>query len=243
MSVATGSSQLAKSPLGTPPPETVATTPPLVLPHHFTREVRDSTGTGDEQKETPTVTERFVLRPLEETDFRKGYRDLLAVLSDPGDLDEEKFRSVFRAAFQGGSAKGLVKGTDSSRGWFGAASDFLPFCFDRQSLARDAGSSGNNQRCLVVEHTESGRIVSTATLLVEQKFLRGGKRVGHIEDVITHPDFQKRGLAKLVLEQLIAESRGSGCYKLILDCTEANSAVYSKLGLFKTGEIQMRINV
>ena len=141
MSVATGSSQLAKSPLGTPPPETVATTPPLVLPHHFTREVRDSTGTGDEQKETPTVTERFVLRPLEETDFRKGYRDLLAVLSDPGDLDEEKFRSVFRAAFQGGSAKGLVKGTDSSRGWFGAASACASSCSIRCHPSSTSSSS------------------------------------------------------------------------------------------------------
>ena len=118
----------------------------LSLPHTFTREKDEA-------------TETFVLRPLEKTDFQKGFRDLLAVLSDPGELDEEKFIALYEGFF----------------------------------------TEGQTQRCLVVEHVEKKVVVSTSTLLLEQKFLRGGKKVGHIEDVITHPDYQKRGLAKTVL--------------------------------------------
>merc|ERR1712194_85889 len=99
-------------------------------------------------------------------------------------------------------------------------------------------------RCLVVEHVDSRRVVATTTLLWEQKLLRGGKKVGHIEDVITHPDFQRKGLSKMILTQLVAEAKQAGeCYKLILDCTEPNSKVYAKCGFFATGEIQMRLNV
>ena len=70
------------------------------------------------------------------------------------------------------------------------------------------------------------------------------KKVGHIEDVVTHEDYRRRGLARMILTQLMAEGKArGGMYKIILDCTPENSEVYARMGLFKTGEIQMRYNL
>ena len=112
---------------------------------------------------------------------------------------------------------------------------------EKMSVGGDGGGCG--VRTLVVEHTASGRIAASASLLSEQKFLRGCKKVGHIEDVVTSEAHRQRGLARIVLSQILAEARaGAEFYKIILDCTEENAPVYAKLGMFKTGEIQMRYN-
>ena len=78
----------------------------------------------------------------------------------------------------------------------------------------------------------------------EQKFLRGCRKVGHTEDVVTDEQFRRRGLVKKIINCLLGEAKRDGkVYKVILDCTDENSAVYGKIGFFKTGEIQMRVDV
>src|SRR5580700_3686865 len=47
------------------------------------------------------------------------------------------------------------------------------------------------------------RVVGTASLIVEQKFIHHGGLVGHIEDVAVHPDFGRRGIGKAVVEHLM----------------------------------------
>ncbi|CAD7957174.1 unnamed protein product [Amoebophrya sp. A120] len=142
--------------------------------------------------------EEYILRKLQPDDFAKGFKELLAQLSDPGDLDDEKFRALLAVT---------------------------------------------NTHVLVVEHPKSGRVVCSAGLLVEQKFLRGGRKVGHVEDVVTSEKFRRRGLAKKVILSLLEIAKEENCYKVILDCTESNSEVYKKMGFFSTGEIQMRYNL
>lgn len=83
------------------------------------------------------------------------------------------------------------------------------------------------------------KVVGTASLLIEQKFIRQGGRVGHIEDVAIHKDYQRQGIGRMLMELLEIEARSKGCYKIILDCHESNIPFYEKLG-YSLREMQMR---
>jgi GNAT superfamily N-acetyltransferase len=75
---------------------------------------------------------------------------------------------------------------------------------------------------LVFEHVPSKRIIATATLLVERKFLRNAGLVGHIEDVAVDPEQRGKNLGKRVIVALTEIAEKVGCYKTILDCNEGN---------------------
>ena len=92
---------------------------------------------------------------------------------------------------------------------------------------------------VIVDESDEKRIAGTATLLVERKLIRGGSLVGHIEDVVVHPAYQGRRLGQRLLEHTCEKAKESGCYKVILDSSEANCGFYEKCGFFKK-EIQMR---
>jgi glucosamine-phosphate N-acetyltransferase len=82
-----------------------------------------------------------------------------------------------------------------------------------------------------------GRVVGTASLLVELKFIHHGGRVGHIEDVAVHPDCQRKGVGTALVAHATEEARKLGCYKVILDCFERLVPFYGRLGYraFNTG--------
>jgi glucosamine-phosphate N-acetyltransferase len=88
---------------------------------------------------------------------------------------------------------------------------------------------------------ENGKVVGTASLLVERKFLHKGGRAGHIEDVAVHPNYQRRGIGKALVMHLVEEARKRGCYKVILDCKDELAVFYEKCG-FKRGQCQMRFD-
>jgi glucosamine-phosphate N-acetyltransferase len=87
-----------------------------------------------------------------------------------------------------------------------------------------------------------GRVVGTASLLIEPKFIHNGGVTGHIEDVAVHPECQGRGIGALLVERLLEESRKEGCYKVILDCADKVIPFYEKLGFHKW-ERAMRIDL
>lgn len=87
-----------------------------------------------------------------------------------------------------------------------------------------------------------GKVVGTASLLIEPKFIHNGGVTGHIEDVAVHPECQGRGIGALLVERLLEESRKEGCYKVILDCAEKVIPFYEKLGFHKW-ERAMRIDL
>lgn len=88
---------------------------------------------------------------------------------------------------------------------------------------------------------QDNRVVGTASLLVEKKFLHRGGKAGHIEDVAVHPDYQRRGIGKALVLFLVEESKKQGCYKVILDCKDELAVFYEKCG-FKRGQCQMRFD-
>lgn len=84
------------------------------------------------------------------------------------------------------------------------------------------------------------KIVGSGTVIVEPKIMRGGRNVGHIEDIVVHSDYRGHGIAKNILEKLKAYSSAHNCYKVILDCDDAVRGMYASCG-FEVKGLQMGI--
>ena len=54
---------------------------------------------------------------------------------------------------------------------------------------------------IVVEDKETGIVVGTGTVVLEQKFIRGGAKTGHIEDVVVDKNYRGYSLGKLYFFQ------------------------------------------
>jgi phosphoacetylglucosamine mutase len=94
---------------------------------------------------------------------------------------------------------------------------------------------GPNHQIFVVEHCESGRVVGSGTLLVEEKLIRNYGKVGHIEDIVVHADYRGYGLGKILIDYLTSMGKNQACYKCILDCDEKNVGFYEKCEYVRKG--------
>ncbi|KAI4152395.1 MAG: hypothetical protein LQ340_002937 [Diploschistes diacapsis] len=83
---------------------------------------------------------------------------------------------------------------------------------------------------IVVILDGSGKVVGTGGVVVERKFIHGLGLVGHIEDIAVARDQQGKKLGLRMIQALDWVARGVGCYKTILDCSEANEGFYVKSG-------------
>lgn len=78
-------------------------------------------------------------------------------------------------------------------------------------------------------------VVGSATLLIENKFIHNLSSVGHIEDVVVHPDYRNKGIAKKILNHIHSVCDNLQCYKIILDCSKEYVNFYEKNGFTKNG--------
>ncbi|KAK3367149.1 acyl-CoA N-acyltransferase [Lasiosphaeria ovina] len=90
---------------------------------------------------------------------------------------------------------------------------------------------------LVVEDTNPSppRVVGTGALIVERKFIHNLGSVGHIEDIAVAKDQQGKKLGLRIIKALDFIAGKTGCYKTILDCSEANEGFYVKCGFRRAG--------
>jgi len=86
-----------------------------------------------------------------------------------------------------------------------------------------------------------GKIVGSTTLLIEQKFIHEGGKVGHIEDVVVSKGFEGRGIGMKLVVSLLEKAKTENCYKTILDCKDELIPFYERIG-FKEESNQMRYN-
>lgn len=92
-------------------------------------------------------------------------------------------------------------------------------------------SNNKNQKHYVIE--VDGSIIASGTLLIENKIIHDFKNVGHIEDIIIHKNYRKKGYGKIIMEKLIDVAKNSHCYKVILNCNPECENYYKKFGLSK----------
>jgi len=87
----------------------------------------------------------------------------------------------------------------------------------------------------------NGKIVGSTTLLIEQKFIHDGGKVGHIEDVVVSKEYEGRGIGIKLVTSLLQVANTKNCYKTILDCKDELVPFYERIG-FKQESNQMRYN-
>jgi glucosamine-phosphate N-acetyltransferase len=83
-------------------------------------------------------------------------------------------------------------------------------------------------------------IIASGTIIIEPKLIRGGKSIGHIEDIVVKSTHRGKQISKDILDMLKTIARGKNCYKVILDCNEEVKKVYNRSGFEEKG-IQMGI--
>jgi glucosamine-phosphate N-acetyltransferase len=81
-------------------------------------------------------------------------------------------------------------------------------------------------------------IIASGTIIIEPKLIRGGKSIGHIEDIVVKSTNRGKQISKDILDMLKTIARGKNCYKVILDCNEEVKKVYNRSGFEEKG-IQM----
>jgi len=87
-------------------------------------------------------------------------------------------------------------------------------------------------------NTDQLHIIASGTLIIEHKLIHSAKSIGHIEDIVVHPNYRNKGISKVLLEKLKQTAFLSNCYKIILDCNINLKPVYEKVG-FTQKSIQM----
>ena len=96
-----------------------------------------------------------------------------------------------------------------------------------------------NQKVFVA--VMDNKIVGSTTLLIEQKFIHQGGKVGHIEDVVVSKENQGKGIGEKLINSVLDYAKLNQCYKTILDCTDDVKEFYEKLG-FKKHQNCMRFD-
>ncbi|CAO2651160.1 Nn.00g094570.m01.CDS01 [Neocucurbitaria sp. VM-36] len=96
-------------------------------------------------------------------------------------------------------------------------------------------SRRNDEYFLLCILDSDNKIVGTGALIVERKFIHQLGLVGHIEDIAVAKDQQGKKLGLRIIQALDFVAEKVGCYKTILDCSEANEGFYVKCGFKRAG--------
>ena len=84
----------------------------------------------------------------------------------------------------------------------------------------------------------NNKIIGTASILIEEKFIHKLASVGHIEDVVVDINYRKKGLGTLLINHCIKYANDNNCYKVLLNCSEKNMEFYKRCG-FDNKNIEM----
>uniref|UniRef100_A0A8C1XSK2 Glucosamine 6-phosphate N-acetyltransferase n=1 Tax=Cyprinus carpio TaxID=7962 RepID=A0A8C1XSK2_CYPCA len=93
---------------------------------------------------------------------------------------------------------------------------------------------------IVVEDTNLGQIVATATLIIEHKFIHACAKRGRVEEVVVSDVCRGKQLGKLLVSTLTLLSKKLQCYKVTLECAPKNVEFYKKFGYSASDETYMQ---
>ena len=92
---------------------------------------------------------------------------------------------------------------------------------------------------VVVEDLSRERVVASATLVMELKFIRNAACRGRIEELVVDTEYRNLHLGSYLLELLTTLSRELGAYKITLDCDQSLEGFYRKYGYVNEGQLYL----
>lgn len=135
-----------------------------------------------------------------------------------------------------------LKKRDFQRGFFESLANLYPANLTPEEAEKIYRQVCSNPVYHFFVAESEGEIVGTATLLIEQKFLLRGSKFGHIEDVATRKEFEKRGVGRLLIAAAVTKAKQEGCLQVRLNCHKNNVPFYEKCG-FQKKQLMMQLNL
>lgn len=86
---------------------------------------------------------------------------------------------------------------------------------------------------------EERKVIGFGSLLTFRR-VRGG-RVAVIEDMVVAEKFRGRGVARLILDELIKAAKEEGCFKVSLESSYIAESLYKAAGFECGGQVMKRI--
>lgn len=88
---------------------------------------------------------------------------------------------------------------------------------------------------VIRDKNKNNKVIATASIFIEKKFIHNLSSVGHIEDVVVDKEVRGKNLGKILIEELVRISKLNFCYKILLDCQKNNVDFYEKCGFSQKG--------
>ena len=73
------------------------------------------------------------------------------------------------------------------------------------------------------------RLIASSVLNILPNMTRGCRPYGLIENVITHPDFRRRGIGRAILREVVKLAWEESCYKVMLLTGRKTDAVFGSM--------------
>lgn len=132
--------------------------------------------------------------------------------------------------------------SDLSRGFLDLINEFTGSNTTPAEASQIFDKLPANQATVVAVIKNHYKVIGTGTVRFEQKFSHGGRKAGHIEDVVVDSNYRGQGIGSAIVTKLIEEAKQRSCYKVVLNCNDQNIGFYQKLGMERSGNC-MRINL
>ncbi len=85
--------------------------------------------------------------------------------------------------------------------------------------------------------------IGIGSLIISERLIHDGKKVGIIEDVAIHKNYHGQGYGRTLVKRLIKEAKKNKCRKVTLDCSDENILFYEKAAGMHRWHNQMRIDL
>jgi len=82
----------------------------------------------------------------------------------------------------------------------------------------------------VIEDTRRNKIIGSATLILEKKFIHNCAIRGQLEDVVVDDTYRGKQLGKLIVVTVSLLAEYLGCYKMTLNCKDKLISFYKSIG-------------
>ena len=81
-----------------------------------------------------------------------------------------------------------------------------------------------------VEDNNQGLVIGTTTLIIEPKFIFGGAKFGHLEDVAVRKGYERMGIGFKLVSYATESAAKMGCIRTVLYCSDDRMHFYEKIG-------------